>query len=143
MKKEKLFLCAKCEVGAVRILAKPGRTMRYKNFPALEVPARLEIPTCDNCGEMWFDSKTSRTVSREMEKVFRGELRRRVAHIIDLLSKVITQGQLEMLLGQSQGYLSKLKSGERTPSPELMIELALIARDPKKRIREIQEILAS
>jgi len=141
--KKKLFVCAKCGVGSVRVLAKPGRTMRYKNFPALEIPSQLKIPTCDHCGEMWFVAKTSRTVSKEMEQVFRGELRRRVARVIDLISKVITQGQLEALLGQSQGYLSKLKSGERTPSPELMIELALIARDPKKRIREIEEILAS
>ncbi len=117
--------------------------MRYKNFSALEIPSHLKIPTCDHCGEMWFDAKTSRIVSKEMELVFRSELRRRVARVIDLISKVITQGQLEALLGQSQGYLSKLKSGERTPSPELMIELALIARDPKKRIREIEEILAS
>lgn len=40
-------------------------------------------------------------------------------------------------MGLSQGYLSKLRSGDRDPSAELVSQLALISSDPKKRIKEL------
>ena len=46
--------------------------------------------------------------------------------------------RLESLLGLSKGYLSKLRAGDRDPSPELVSDLALIAHDPDGRIQELE-----
>ena len=47
-----------------------------------------------------------------------------------------------MLLGLSQGYLSRLRSGGGNPSPELVSNLALLAQDPKTRLSELERYWA-
>ena len=54
----------------------------------------------------------------------------------------ISQRQLERLLGLSQGYLSRLRSGAGNPSPELVSHLALLAKDPSTRLSELQRYWA-
>jgi transcriptional regulator with XRE-family HTH domain len=55
----------------------------------------------------------------------------------------IPQRRLEELLGLSRGYISKLRAGDRNPSPELVSDLALIARDPEGRLQELESLWAS
>ncbi len=129
--------CRECGVGQVRLLARPGRRTPHRNMANLSVPADLEIPTCDQCGTEWFDEATAQRVDAALEPIYREELRHRVRKAIVVISACISQQRLEAMLGLSQGYLSKLKSGDRDPSPELVSELALIARDPQGRVREL------
>lgn len=51
--------------------------------------------------------------------------------------------KIERLLGLSPGYLSKILHEERIPSAELVSELALLARDPKNRLAELEEFWMS
>ena len=131
--------CRHCSIGKVRPVAKGGRQGSYKNLAGLAIPAEIEIPTCDNCGAEWLDLTTSKRIDHALEKVYRGELRVRVRTAIETVIKAASQSRLESLLGMSQGYLSKLRSGARDPSPELVSQLALLASDPVKRVRELEE----
>jgi hypothetical protein len=103
----------------------------------LEVPKDLPIPTCDNCGAEWLDDKTARELDEALDLAYRAELRSRAVEAIEAITKHVSQRKLESVLGLSQGYLSKLRSGNRDPSAELVSQLALISRDPKKRVKEL------
>lgn len=138
MKKRKEFRCVECGEGRVRPLAKAGRQTRHKTM-TLELPADLEVPTCDRCGAEWYDDTTAREVDEALEGIYRHELRERVRAAIDTLTEHVSQRKMERMLGLSHGYLSKLRNGAVDPSPELVGNLALLARDPKKRIRELIE----
>lgn len=142
MTTRKMKRCHECGIGQVVAVAHSGRFMRYKTLPQVEIPADIAIPTCNNCGAEWLDEKTSSTIDAALEVVYRGELRRRVRTAIETIVAHVSQRQLEALLGLSHGYLSKLKAGDRDPSPELVSDLALIARDPKTRVVELEQFWA-
>jgi transcriptional regulator with XRE-family HTH domain len=74
-----------------------------------------------------------------MERVYRETLRRLVQRSIEELTQQVEQRLVERLLGLSEGYISKLKRGEREPSADLAAHLATLARNPKKRLRELEE----
>jgi transcriptional regulator with XRE-family HTH domain len=57
---------------------------------------------------------------------------------IEKILKHTTQHKLEMILGLSHGYISKIRSGKKKPSTTLANYLKLIANDPKQRLREIE-----
>jgi len=54
----------------------------------------------------------------------------------------ISQRRLELLIGQSQGYLSRLRIGAGNPSAELVSHLAMLAHDPKTRLAELERYWA-
>jgi hypothetical protein len=66
------------------------------------------------------------------------ELQRRVRQVIDQLQPFISQRKLELLIGLSQGYLSRLRWGDSPPSAILVCTLALLAKDPKGRLPELK-----
>ena len=119
--------------------ARSGRTGRHKNLACLPIPATFKIPTCDKCGAEWLDEDTADRLEGLLEAAYRKELRAGLCRAIETIGKHASQRRLEALIGVSQGYLSKLKSHDREPSPELVSELALIARDPKRRLRELEK----
>ncbi len=131
--------CPECG-GTIRQVARAGRLTTYKNASGLEVPAALAIPTCARCGSEWMDEATAKAIDRAMEPVYQQRLREMVVQSIETLSAIVSQGELERKLGMAQGYLSKLKKGRRNPSPEIALQLAMIARHPERRLREIDEI---
>jgi NMD protein affecting ribosome stability and mRNA decay len=131
--------CRECGTGQIRKVARFGRRASYKNMPDLEIPAQVKIPTCNRCGAEWLDQATARAIDRALEHVYRDELRQRFRRSIDAIVKHVSQRKLETLLGLSQGYLSKLRAGDRDPSPELVSDLALIARDPANRVQELEQ----
>jgi transcriptional regulator with XRE-family HTH domain len=133
----KTMRCAQCGKGTVRPVARSGRLHRHKTM-MLEVPAEIVIPTCDNCGEEWIGERLAHTLTTKLEKIYRAELTRRARAAIDAISVHASQRKLEQLLGLSIGYLSKIRSGERVPAPDLVSHLALLARDPKRRLRELE-----
>ena len=138
MTKRKVWRCVECGVGKVRPFAKAGRQARHRTM-MLELPADLAIPTCDRCGTEWFDDTVARQVDDVLEGLYRGELRARVRVAIDVLTRHASQRKMERMLGLSHGYLSKLRNGTSDPSPELVSNLALLARDPENRIRELSD----
>jgi transcriptional regulator with XRE-family HTH domain len=84
------------------------------------------------------DEKTAEALDQALEESFREVLQERARKAIEKISRHVSQRKLELLLGLSQGYLSKLRSGDRVPSAELVSQLALISRDPGNRISELE-----
>ena len=138
MTPEPASLCVSCGSKTVRKRGRPGRTASYRNMPALPVPAHFPIPTCSRCRKEFIDPQTASELDGVLRELYRSSLKARVRRAIDQLMEVISQRRLEMLLGLSQGYLSRLRAGDGTPSPELVNHLALIARDPRARLKEIE-----
>ena len=130
--------CKACGAAAVRPLARPGRTIRYRNLAVLVIPADIRIPTCTRCDALQIDFGQSSFASTLFEQ-YRAELRARVRLAIIALSQHISQRRLECLLGRSQGYLSRLRAGAGNPSPELVSHLALLAKDPRARLQELEQ----
>ena len=60
----------------------------------------------------------------------------------DILMLHISQRRLELLIGLSQGYLSRLRIGAGNPSAELVSHLAMLAHDPKTRLAELERYWA-
>jgi transcriptional regulator with XRE-family HTH domain len=120
--------CYECGTGTVRPTAEPGRRDWFRGV-LLDVPDNLAIPTCDNCGTQWMDDEAASAFDAAMESRYRLALRHRLDSILVKISAATSLRQVEMALGLSQGYLSKLKRGEREPSAELVASLHLIALD--------------
>ncbi len=131
--------CHECGIGKVVPQARKGRFARYKTMPKLEIPADLPIPTCDNCGAEWLDEKTTQALDTALDNAFRTALRERAVKAIKKITSHISQRKLESLLGLSHGYISKLRTGGKNPSAELVSQLALISRDPDQRILELEK----
>ncbi len=121
---------------------RPGRTVRYRNMTALPVPEDLPIPTCSRCHAEYIDAETATALEGALRQAYRRALQLRARQAIDLVTKHISQRRLELLLGLSQGYLSRLRAGAGNPSPELVSHLALIAHDPAARLQELQRYWA-
>ena len=138
MTSEPASLCVNCGSKTVRKRGRPGRTASYRNMAALPVPAHFPIPTCSRCRQEFVDPPTASELAKVLRELYRSALKARVRRAIDQLTQVVSQRRLELLLGLSQGYLSRLRGGDGTPSPELVNHLALIARDPRARLDEIE-----
>ncbi len=136
--------CAQCGTGDIAPMARPGRTARYKTVAALAIPEDLEIPTCEVCGAEWIDEKTAAAVDAALESAYQRRLRAMAAgELQKLAAQRVTQRRIERLLGLSQGYLSKIRSGVSNPSPMLVGLLHLLASDPERRLREVEESFGS
>lgn len=132
--------CLECG-GRVRALAKAGRTMAYRNVPALAVPKGLELPTCEKCGEVYLDGKTSERLDEALEGEYRLLLAKLARTALDRLCDTVSKQQLEIYLGLSQGYLSKLP--EKPTSAVLVNLLALLAADPERGLKVVRSIWES
>jgi hypothetical protein len=134
--------CRECGEGMVRPLAKAGRRMPYRNLAALPVPVTLTIPTCDKCGNEWIDPKTAHAIDEALESAYVHELHKRLVAAVDtIVSEAdVSQRRLEQLLGLSPGYLSRVRNGRGDASAQLVSALALIAEDPKRRIKELDHV---
>lgn len=138
MSQEPARECPKCGAKKVRRRARPGRTTPFRNMQALAVPEDFGIPTCGRCHHEFLDDETSAALQPLLQAAYQRALQRRVRQAIDAVTRYTSQRRLEQLLGLSQGYLSRLRAGAGTPSPELVSNLALIARDPPTRLRELE-----
>lgn len=132
--------CATCGKGEVFPSTRPGRTARYKNMTDLPIPADLPIPTCRACGAEWLDRATASAVDAALEREYQDRLRElAVTDLAKLAARHVTLRRLEQLLGLSHGYLSKIRSGASRPSPTLVSCLHLLAGDPERRLREMEQ----
>lgn len=122
--------------------ARPGRSIRYRNLGVLPLPADVAVPTCVRCRYEFIDPETRARLEPLLHEEYRRALQGRVRLSIDALMRHTSQRKLEILLGLSQGYLSRLRSGAGHPSPELVSHLALLAQDPAKRLAELERYWA-
>ena len=131
--------CYECGKGRIRKVATAGRRERYKTM-LLEVPAHIGIPTCDQCGTEWADEDTTEQIENALAIVYRERLHSLIEAATTVILRHTTVGRLEELLGLTKGYISRLRSRAKDPRPTLASELALLARDPSKRLKELEAI---
>lgn len=127
--------CAACGKGPVAMVARKGRTARYRNM-TLSIPDDLELTECVSCNEGYVDAIDAEAMDRVLETAYQHELQRRAISLLDELKEVVPQRRLEVLLGLSVGYLSKIRTKE-FPSAQLVTELALLAGDPKGGLKRL------
>jgi hypothetical protein len=134
--------CRECGEGTVRPVAKAGRKMPFRNLASLPVPATLAIPTCDHCRNEWIDPKTAKALDEALEGAYANELYKRLEAALEtiLSSADVSQRRLEQLLGLSLGYLSRVRGKRGDASAQLVSTLALIAEDPKRRLKELDHV---
>ena len=130
--------CLRCGGHTVRPWQRPARTVSYRVFAALPIPADLPIPTCSRCQAEFLDQETTHRLHELLPQLYEAELRRRAGQEIRVLAPYISQRKLELLLGISQAYLSRLLTQAGNPSAVLVLLLGLIARDPQARLNEVQ-----
>ncbi len=130
--------CLHCSGNTVRLRRRPGRTIHYKTIAALPLPADLMIPTCSRCCAEYLDAETTQRLDNILSALYLAELRRLAGEAIKTLRQHISQRKLELRLGLSQGYLSRLLTDAGNPSPALVLLLAQIAREPESRLYEIE-----
>lgn len=130
--------CLHCGGNTVRPRRRPGRTIHYKTIAALPLPADLLIPTCSRCHAEYLDSGTAQHLSGILSALYLAELRRLAGEAIKTLRQHISQRKLELQLGLSQGYLSRLLADAGNPTPPLVLLLAQLAKDPESRLPEIE-----
>lgn len=130
--------CLHCGGKTVRPRRRPGRTIQYKTIAALLLPADLMIPTCSRCCAEYLDAETAQQLEGILSTLYLTELRRRAGEAIRALRQYISQRKLELRLGLSQGYLSRLLTEEGSPSPALALLLAQLAQDPASRLPEVE-----
>ena len=130
--------CYECGKGTIVPRTVPGRKITFKTLRDLKVPRTLAIPTCDHCGSEWMDEDTADAIDQAMYPVYRAEIKAMAQRAIDAICAVVQQRELESALGLSSGYISKIKKGDRDPSPELVAHLCTIAINPKARLKEIR-----
>lgn len=133
--------CPACGRGPVELVARPGRTQRYRNM-TLPLPDNLALAECTSCGEGFVDGGDAAAMDEALEAAYQHELRRRAVVFLDALIKTVPQRRLELLLGLSVGYLSKIRSRE-FPSAPLVTELALLAAEPEAGIARLEKFWAT
>ena len=83
--------------------------------------------------------RQSQALDDALETAYTAELVRLASHqLAKLAGAAIEQKRVEQLLGLSQGYLSHIKAGRHAPSPMLVTELVLLAKDPERRLKELE-----
>jgi hypothetical protein len=82
----------------------------------LEIPAHIEIPTCDNCGAEWMDPATARAIDEALKDVFQASLRTRLNQALSKIRPRASMRRVEHLIGLSEGYLSKVSNSRSDPS---------------------------
>lgn len=122
--------CPVCGTRAVRERTGRGRTTPYRMIPSLDLPPTLPIPTCGRCQSLFLARMEPEFVAEQLRQTFQQSLRVRVKTALCSLKQFVSWRQLEVKLGLSQGYLSKLRLSSANPSPELTVLLALLAMDP-------------
>lgn len=132
--------CVRCGSRSVRPRKAAGRTRPYRVFAALAVPDDCLIPACHSCGAQYLDDETIAALGPVLERVYCAELQRIAALMLGRIPrKLIPRRRLELLLGLSQGYLSRIAAGDGVPSAPLVLLLGLIAEGAPESIATIEQ----
>lgn len=123
-------ICHQCG-GSTHTLKTARRAHRWR-YTYLHLSLRLL--TCTRCGTATLGADDIAELKREYAR----QLRQRAAMAAAALAGAVSRGRLELLLGLSQGYLSKLARGTQPTSASLCSLLSLIAAEPDARLQELR-----
>ena len=103
----------------------------------LTLPTELPVPTCNRCRHMVLTYESVPELDATLEATFRAELVHRASVEITRLGQFYSQRKIEREIDLSQGYLSRLRSGDGVPSVALVCLLALLSNEPQ-RLEELR-----
>lgn len=133
------FRCVQCREGTVRPMTGPGRTTWIGNLRDLPIPEHMATLACDSCDAQYIGAEAA-SVTEAVRPLYETRLRELSAAAADTLVRAGTRsGDLEKLLGLSQGYLARVRSG-KAPSEALTLLLMLLAGKPRARIAEARRL---
>jgi hypothetical protein len=102
--------------------------MRYRNIGALLIPADFSIPTCGRCAAEFLNAATCDQLAPLLLKAYQAVLCGVASKLVPAATANLSQRRLEILLGLSQGYLSRIKSRSGQPSSILVALLHLLTQ---------------
>jgi hypothetical protein len=123
--------------GEVRPVKVAGRLYRHYTM-LLELPEDIAVPTCARCGSEYVDRELGARIDKALAARYRDAPIGKAQNALESLSTEVRQNRLEALVGVSHGYLSKLRNGDKEPSPHMVALLKLLANDPH-RIVELED----
>lgn len=132
-------VCCRCGASAVVKSTGVNRTIPYRTLPALPLPSDLVIACCKRCKSLFPEQSAPDELRLRLQALYVESLQSRIRTALAVLKQSISQRRLELLLGLSQGYLSRLKAGAGNPSSELVLLLALLSLDPEKQLANLQQ----
>ena len=139
MPENKPTVCCRCGASAVVKSTGVDRTIPYRTLPALPLPWDLVIACCKRCKSLFPEQSEPDELRLRLQALYVKLLQSRIRTALAVLNQSISQRRLELLLGVSQGYLSRLKAGAGNPSSELVLLLALLSLDPEKQLANLQQ----
>ena len=135
-------VCCRCGASAVVKSTGVDRTIPYRTLPALPLPWDLVIACCKRCKSLFPEQSAPDELRLRLQALYVESLQSRIRTALAVLKQSISQRRLELLLGVSQGYLSRLKAGAGNPSSELVLLLALLSLDPARHLATLQQFWA-
>lgn len=129
--------CFSCESGTIRLTSLKGRSFDYRDELALVFDEKLEVPTCDNCGELFLAGVLTVQFETVLERLRSERKRRIVKEFVEVSERefpLVPRALWEDAFGVSHGYLSRLLSGKKQPDRSLTILLGSFAKAPRKAL---------
>ncbi len=125
--------CAICEEGAIENRAEPGRIVTHHGL-RLEIPATVEIPTCNHCGERFYNDDIAKRVDAALDEELQARRLRVIRIALKELERLTTRSRIESLLDISPGYLSKIMNGKKPVTHRMAVLLDTLAQEPGKNL---------
>lgn len=134
--------CPHCLWLSVRPRTGTGRTMAYRVFADLAVPDDMPLVCCGECGATFFDAATTEALGPTLAKQYDQRLCRLAREALRKIRPYVSQRRLELELGLSQAYLTKVKTIGGVSAP-LVALLMLIAEAPAAQLAVLRLCWAS
>ncbi len=132
--------CPSCERGFLEDRGGSGRFFPLRGFGELELPADVLLPTCNFCHQFIPGPSDAQRFDEGMQRAYQARLAEMIGQAVSTLTdQAITQQDLELRLGLSRGYISKLKGGKDS-SRVMAALLGLLAADPVGRLKELTSL---
>ena len=144
------MICPNCEQGTVINRRAPGRMATV--FPGLrvELPADLELPTCDNCVDYSVPESMEERVQRAVEVAVLNWQKRHAESMIAQLCERhrITRKRLAAALGVTPAHLSHVTAASKPASETLLRLLRAFVMSPAQlddalRARPLEDTVAA
>ncbi len=133
------MFCVRCG-GKVKPVARPGRTKRFQAVAALPIPADFPIPTCVRCCSEYPGPRLMEQLARVLQPIYQEWLQLAAAALIEQICASTSQRKVELILGISQGYFSRLKARAGKPSSALVALLYLLGKPGA--LRDVERFFA-
>jgi len=125
--------CTVCGEGAIESRAEPGRIVTHHGL-RFEIPATVAIPTCNNCGERFYNDDVAKRVDMALDEELQARRLRVIRRAVTELERLTTRSRIERLLDISPGYLSKLMNGKKPATHRMAVLLDTLAQEPGKNL---------